>query len=325
MNGTKKTATRGNMMQGIRTVKKKTGSVLRKKMWENKALYVMILPALLYIAIFHYWPMYGVQIAFRNFNFADGITGSAWAGMKWFKYFFGSNNFKSVVGNTLILNFYDLLAGFPVPVLLALIMNGIPSRRFKRVAQTVTYLPHFISVVVLVGMMSCMFSINNGWVNTIIMAFGGAPAYIMGEPQYFRHVYVWSGVWQQMGWNSIIYLAALTSIDPGLHEAAMIDGAGKLRRIWYVDLPGILPTIAIMLILRFGSMMSLGFDKAYIMQNSLNASVSEVLSTYIYKIGIKSTKYSYSAAVSLFNNVVNFALLITVNKISGKLSGSSLW
>ena len=292
---------------------------------ENKALYLMILPALVYIVIFHYMPMYGVQIAFRNFNFADGITGSKWVGTKWFDYFFGSNNFTNVVGNTLILNFYNLLAGFPVPILLALIMNALPGRRFKRIAQTVTYLPHFISVVVLVGMMSCMFSVNSGWVNTLVKALGGEPAYIMGEAKYFRHVYVWSGVWQEMGWNSIIYLAALTSIDPGLHEAAMIDGAGKLRRIWHIDLPGILPTIAILLIMRFGQMMSLGFDKAYVMQNSLNYSVSEVLSTYIYKQGIKSTKYSYSAAISLFNNLVNLVMLVTVNKVSDKLSGNSLF
>ena len=198
---------------------------------QNRALYLMILPAFLYIAIFHYWPMYGVQIAFRNFNFADGITGSPWVGLKWFRYFFKSNNFKNVVGNTLILNFYNLLAGFPVPIILALVMNSIPGKRFKRVAQTITYLPHFISVVVLVGLMSCMFSVNSGWVNTIVKAFGGTPAYVMGEAKYFRHVYVWSGVWQEMGWNSIIYLAALTSIDSGLQEAAMIDGAGKLRRI----------------------------------------------------------------------------------------------
>ena len=180
-------------------------------------------------------------------------------------------------------------------------------------------------MIVLVGMMNSMFSVNSGWVSTIVRALGGTPTYIMGEAKYFRHVYVWSGVWQQMGWNSIIYLAALTSIDPGLHEAAMIDGAGKLRRIVSIDLPGILPTMSIMLILRFGSIMSLGFDKVYSMQNALNYSVSEVLSTHIYKMGIQSTKYSYSAAVSLFNNVINFIMLVTVNRISGRLSGNSLW
>lgn len=307
------------------SVKRKHRQQTIRRMIDNRALYLMILPAFLYILIFHYWPMYGVQIAFRNFNFADGITGSRWVGMKWFNYFFHSNNFSTLVRNTLILSFYDLLAGFPVPILLALIMNAVPSRRFRKVSQTITYLPHFISVIVLVGMMNSMFSVNSGWVSTIVRALGGTPTYIMGEAKYFRHVYVWSGVWQQMGWNSIIYLAALTSIDPGLHEAAMIDGAGKLRRIISIDLPGILPTMSIMLILRFGSIMSLGFDKVYSMQNALNYSVSEVLSTHIYKMGIQSTKYSYSAAVSLFNNVINFVMLVTVNRISGKLSGNSLW
>ena len=307
------------------SVKRKHRQQTIRRMIDNRALYLMILPAFLYILIFHYWPMYGVQIAFRNFNFADGITGSKWVGMKWFNYFFRSNNFGLLVRNTLILSFYDLLAGFPVPILLALVMNAVPSRRFRKVSQTITYLPHFISVIVLVGMMNSMFSVNSGWVSTIVRALGGTPTYIMGEDKYFRHVYVWSGVWQQMGWNSIIYLAALTSIDPGLHEAAMIDGAGKLRRIVSIDLPGILPTMSIMLILRFGSIMSLGFDKVYSMQNALNYSVSEVLSTHIYKMGIQSTKYSYSAAVSLFNNVINFIMLVTVNRISGKLSGNSLW
>jgi len=186
-------------------------------------------------------------------------------------------------------------------------------------------MPHFISVVVLVGMMSCMFSINTGWVNGVIRSMGGTPVHLMGEAEYYRHVYVWSGIWQGMGWGSIIYLAALTSIDPGLHEAAMIDGAGKLRRIWHIDLPGIMPTVAIMLIMRFGSMMSSGFDKAYIMQNSMNISVSEVISTYVYEMGMKKYRYSYSSAIGLFNNVINFALLTLVNKVSAKLSGSSLW
>ncbi len=300
-------------------------SARHQLMRRNSALYVMLIPIFLYIILFHYWPMYGIQIAFRNFNFADGIIGSPWVGTKWFSFFFRSNQFKLVVSNTLILNLYNLLAGFPVPILLALMIHSIGSKSYKRIVQTATYLPHFISVVVLVGMMSCMFSLNSGWVNGIISSLGGHPVHLMGEAKYFRHMYVWSGVWQEMGWNSIIYLAALTGIDPGLHEAAMIDGAGRLRRIWYVDIPGILPTIAIMLILRFGRMMSLGFDKIYIMQNSMNIDASEVLSTYVYKQGITSFRYSYSAAISLFNNVVNFVLLTVVNKLSGWLSGSSLW
>ena len=181
------------------SVKRKHRQQTIRRMIDNRALYLMILPAFLYILIFHYWPMYGVQIAFRNFNFADGITGSKWVGMKWFNYFFHSNNFSTLVRNTLILSFYDLLAGFPVPILLALIMNAVPSRRFRKVSQTITYLPHFISVIVLVGMMNSMFSVNSGWVSTIVRALGGTPVQLMGEAKYFRHVYVWSGVWQQMG------------------------------------------------------------------------------------------------------------------------------
>lgn len=317
----------GMKMQGMKSgrfSKTHTRTVMRHA-WQSRALYLMILPAFLYIAVFCYAPMFGVQIAFRNFTFADGITGSKWVGLKWFKLFFKSNNFGNVVSNTLILNIYHLIAGFPIPIILALVLNAVPGKRFKRVAQTITYLPHFISVVVLVGMMSCMFSVNSGWVNTIVKAVGGTPAYIMGEAKYFRHVYVWSGVWQQMGWDSIIYLAALTGIDPELHEAAMIDGAGRLKRMWHIELPSIMPTIAILLIMQFGSMMSLGFDKAYIMQNSLNYAVSEVLPTYIYKQGIKSTKYSYSAAIGLFNNVINMVLLLVVNKLSDKLSGNSMF
>ena len=292
---------------------------------QNRALYLMILPAFLYIAIFHYWPMYGVQIAFRNFNFADGITGSPWVGLKWFRYFFKSNNFKNVVGNTLILNFYNLLAGFPVPIILALVMNSIPGKRFKRVAQTITYLPHFISVVVLVGLMSCMFSVNSGWVNTIVKAFGGTPAYVMGEAKYFRHVYVWSGVWQEMGWNSIIYLAALTSIDSGLHEAAMIDGAGKLRRIWHIDLAELRPTVLVLFIMSLGNVINVGYEKVLLMQNSLNTSTSEVLSTYVYKIGLINSDYGFSTAVGLFNSLVSMVLLLVANRVAKKLAGYSIW
>ena len=310
------------MQKTIRARDRKMRLKLARRNW---ALYLMILPMFAYIVIFHYWPLYGVQIAFRNFNFADGITGSEWVGMKWFNYFFKSPQCRVVIRNTLLLTLYDLVAGFPIPIILAIMLHSIGSRKYRRVVQTIIYLPHFISVIVLVGMLSCMFSVSSGWVNHLIVLMGGTPKQFMGDSQYFRHMYVWSGIWQQMGWNSIIYLAALTAIDPGLHEAAMIDGASKLQRILHVDLPGIAGTIAIMLILRFGGIMSLGFDKVYAMQNSLNSSVSEVISTYVYEMGMIKYRYSYSAAISLFNNVINFALLATVNFISGRLSGNSLW
>ena len=296
-----------------------------KLMKRNVALYVFLIPALAYIIILNYFPMYGVQIAFRNYNFADGITGSPWAGLKWFEYFFTSRLFGSLVNNTLILSLYSLVASFPAPILLALIIHNISGTRMKRISQTVTYLPHFISTVVLVGMMSSFFSTNSGFVNTLVQMLGGSPKPFMGDPKYFRHMYVWSNVWQSVGWDSIIYMAALTSISPELHEAAMIDGAGRLRRIWHVDLPGISSTIVILLILRAGSIMTVGFEKAYLMQNPMNNTVSEIISTYTYKMGVLKAKYSYSSAIGLFNNVINVIFLTLVNSISKKLSETSLW
>lgn len=294
-------------------------------MRRNWVLYLLLLPALIYIAIFSYAPMYGIQIAFRNFTFADGITGSKWVGLKWFRFFFKSAKCWPLIRNTLIISFYSVIAGFPVPIILALMLHNLPSQKFKRTAQTITYLPHFISLVVVVGMISCFTSINSGWVNTLIEALGGERMYLMGKPEYYRHLYVWSGVWQEAGWGSIIYMAALTGVAPELHEAATIDGASKLQRIRHIDLPAILPTITIMLIMRCGSIMSVGFDKSYLMMNDLNMDVSEVIATYTYEMGLLSGKYSYSTAISLFNNVINFVFLTAVNKFAKVVSGSSLW
>ena len=298
---------------------------IRKLMRRNIALYVFLIPAMVYIIIFHYWPMYGVQIAFRNYTFQNGITGSPWVGDKWFRYFFKSPLFSSLLRNTLTLSLYSLAAGFPMPIILALMIHNTPGRVYRRTIQTVTYLPHFISTVVLVGMLSCFFSVNSGFINTMLESLGGTRKQFMGMPQYFRHVYVWSGVWQGMGWSSIIYMAALTGISPELHEAAMIDGASRLQRIWHIDIPGIVPTMVILLILRAGSIMSVGFEKVYLMQNSLNSPVSEIISTYTYKQGMLSMKYSYSSAIGLFNNVINFIFLTIVNGVSKRLSGNSLW
>lgn len=305
-----------------RTPRWKNTVRLMKRNW---VLYLLLLPALIYIGTFNYAPMYGIQIAFRNFNFADGITGSPWAGWKWFKFFFNSAKCWPLIRNTLIISFYSVLAGFPVPIILALMLHNIPSQKFKRTAQTITYLPHFISLVVVVGMISCFTSINSGWINTLIEALGGERVYLMGKPEYYRHLYVWSGVWQEAGWGSIIYMAALTGVAPELHEAATIDGASKLQRIRHIDLPAILPTITIMLIMRCGSIMSVGFDKSYLMMNDLNMEVSEVIATYTYEMGLLSGKYSYSTAISLFNNVINFVFLTAVNKFAKLVSGNSLW
>ena len=291
----------------------------------NIALYVFLLPAFLYIIVFCYVPMYGVQIAFRNFNFADGITGSPWVGLKWFRYFLMGRLGMTVIKNTVVISLYSLIAGFPIPILLALMMHNVRGIVFKRTVQTVTYLPHFISTVVMVGMLSCFLSMNSGFVNGIIKTLGGQAKHFMGDPKYFSHLYVWSGIWQEAGWGSIIYMAALTSVDPGLHEAAMIDGASKLQRILHVDIPSIVPTVVIMLILRCGSIMSVGFEKTYLMQNDLNSSVSEVIATYTYKQGLLSAKYSYGAAIGLFNNLINFIFLTIVNTVAKKLSGNALW
>ena len=310
--------------------KTKTGSrgmEVKKKLRlarQNWALYLMLLPAAVMIIIFCYAPMYGIQIAFRDFNFADGIVGSKWAGLKWFRYFFNSAQFWPVVRNTLVISFYSFLT-FPIPIVFALILHNIDSMKFKRITQTITYLPHFISVVVVVGMIYAFTSYNSGWINTMIEALGGQRVNFMAEPGLYAHIYVWTGVWQEVGWGAIIYMAALTNCDPELHEAAMIDGANKLQRIIHVDFPAIAPTVLIMLVLRCGSIMSVGFDKNFLMQNSLNLSVSEVISTYTYKMGLQNSKYSFSAAVSLFNNVINFTFLTVVNSITRKISGSALW
>ena len=309
------------------TVLKKQREKSRKlsNIMQNKALYVMVLPALVFFALFNYWPMYGVQIAFRNFSFANGITGSKWVGMKWFNFFFKANQFPVIVRNTLLLSLYDLAAGFPFPILLALIMHNVPSKRFRRVTQTATYMPHFISVVVLVGMMSCMFSVNSGWFSTIVRALGGTPVQLMGEAKYFRHVYVWSGVWQQMGWNSIIYLAALSGIDQEQYEAARIDGANRFQQMLHITIPGILPTIMILFVLRMGSILNVGYEKVLLLYTENTYNVADVFSTYTYRVGLEQKQYSLSTAVSLFNTVVNIMFLVFTNWLSRKTTESGLF
>ena len=227
---------------------------------------------------------------------------------------------------TLTLSLYSLVAGFPLPIVLALVLNNVKDAKYKKFAQTITYMPHFISTTVLVGMMSLFFSPSSGFINTILRNMGGSGnTFFMGEAKYFSHMYVWSGVWKNMGWNSIIYLAALSGVDPELHEAARIDGASKLQRVWNIDIPCILPTIIILLIMNCGSILGVGYEKVFLMQNDLNLKVSEVISTYVYKVGLEQQKYSFSTAIGLMNNVINFTLLMIVNKISDKLSGIGLW
>lgn len=269
--------------------------------------------------------MYGVQIAFKDFIATKGITGSPWVGFKHFERFFESYYFWRLLKNTLGIGVYQLVIGFPVPIALALLINELRSKRISRFVQTVTYAPHFLSTVVMVGMIFIFLSPQTGIVNGLVTWFRGAPIDFLTEPAWFKSIYVGSGVWQQMGWSSIIYLAALTGIDPQLHEAARVDGASRWQRIWHVNLPGIIPTIIILLILNMGSLLSVGFEKVYLMQNSLNMSSSDIISTHVYHKGIIDGQYSYSAAVGLFNSIVNFTLLVIVNRMARKVNGTSLW
>lgn len=294
------------------------------RVWKHRDYYLMLLPAVVYVVIFCYTPMYGLQIAFKDFRMSLGFAGSRWVGLQHFQNFFNGYNFWSLLRNTLLLSLYQLLVGFPIPIMLALVINELKGG-YKRIVQTVLYAPHFISTVVLVGMITIMFSVSNGVVNTVIGEMGFDKIYFMGDPKYFRHLYVWSGVWQSMGWNAIIYLAALSGIDPGLHEAASLDGASRIQRIIHINLPSILPTIMITLILQIGRLLSVGYEKVYLLQTDLNIEASEVISTYVYKRGIVNTNYSFSTAVGLFNNVINVTLLILANQISKKITKSSLF
>ncbi|MBQ4157735.1 MAG: sugar ABC transporter permease [Clostridia bacterium] len=290
-------------------------------------LYIFLIPMLAYFIIFHYAPMYGLQIAFKTFKIRKGIWGSPWAD-PWFYQFerlFSTTLLRTALQNTLMLSLYSLIFGFLPPIILALMLNQVTNLRFKKFVQTVSYAPHFISVVVMVSMLFCMFSTSNGIITRILGVFGLGPYPITSAAKYFRGLYVGSDIWQNMGFSAIIYIAALSSISPELHEAAVIDGANKAQRVWHVDIPGILPTITILLILRSGSIMSVGFQKVYLMQTPLNLARSEILSTYVYKVGLEDGDFSFSTAVGMFNSVVNFILIVTVNAITRRLSETSLW
>ncbi|MCG7386051.1 MULTISPECIES: ABC transporter permease subunit [unclassified Paenibacillus] len=293
-----------------------------KKHWE---LYLLVLPPVLYLLIFKYIPMVGVQIAFKDFSVVKGIWGSPWVGFKHFEAFFESPNFWLLIKNTIGISFYSLIAGFPIPILLALALNEIRTGYFKKTVQMVTYAPHFISTVVMVSIIILMLSPHVGVVDKLFTLLGFPMTNFMGIPEYFKSIYVWSGVWQGMGYSSIIYIAALAGVDPSLYEAAKMDGASRLRKIWHIDLPTLVPVTVIMLILSLGSIMGVGFEKIYLMQNPLNTSASEVISTYVYKVGLIGANFSFSSAVGLFNSIINLILLIIVNGISRKVSQNSLW
>jgi putative aldouronate transport system permease protein len=301
-------------------------TVWRKELKSNYDLYLFVLPAVVSIVLFNYLPMYGVQIAFKNFRPVAGIAGSEWAGFKWFIRFFNSAQFGSLISNTLVLNFYLLAFSFPLPILLALLFNQFRSQHIRKTLQTVSYAPHFISTVVMVGMLTLFLSPTSGLYGNIARALGYTPGNPMGEAGLFKSIYVWSDVWQHTGWDSIIYIAALSAIDPQLYDAATVDGASRFQKILHVEIPALLATASILLIMRVGNLMSVGFEKVYLMQNNLNLSSSEVISTYVYKMGLRGTaQYSYAAAVGLFNNVINLVLLTACNSVTRRLNGSSLW
>ncbi len=298
-----------------------------QKFFRHWQLHVLILVPVIYLLIFHYWPMYGAQIAFRNYRARDGIIGSQWVGLKWFREFITSYNFKSVFGNTLALSLYQIIVGFPIPVIFALMINIIPNERFKKITQTIAYMPHFISIVVLVSIVNLVFSPVNGTYGALFRLLGGEgyPYDFRGMAASFRHIYVWSGIWQNLGWDTIIYTAALASVSQDQHEAAMLDGASRWHRILHVDLPAILPTVGIMLILRCGSVMTIGFEKVYLLQSSLNLTTAEVISTYVYKVGMgSSSDFSYASAIGLFNSVINCILLVFVNWLSRRISSEEV-
>lgn len=298
---------------------------LLKSIRNNWELYLLILPVIIWYIIFCYAPMYGVQIAFKNFMASKGIWGSPWIGFQHFERFFSSYYFERLIKNTLGISLYSLIVGFPIPIILALMVNELKNEKFKKAVQTITYAPHFLSTVVVVGMLFSFLDPQTGLVNVIRRGLGKEPVAYMLEPSMFKTIYVFSGVWQHMGWNSIIYIAALTGIDPQLHEAAIIDGANRIRRIWHINIPGIMPTIIILLILNMGNLMSVGFEKVFLMQNDINLEASDVISTYVYRSGILGAQYSFSTAVGLFNSVINFILLVIVNRISRIISETSLW
>jgi putative aldouronate transport system permease protein len=292
---------------------------------KNYQLYIIFLPVLLYYIIFCYAPMYGIQIAFKNFSGVLGIWGSKWVGFDHFIRFFNSSYCYQLIWNTFSISLYSIIVNFPIPIVLALMLNEVKNKRYKNVVQTVTYAPHFISTVVMAGMIVLFLSPQSGIINKLIEAFGKEPINFMYEAKYFKTIYVFSGLWQNAGWSSIVYLSALSSIDPQQHEAAVMDGASRLQRIWHINIPGILPTITIMLILTFGKLMNVGFEKVFLLTNPLNRSSADVISTFVYRVGLIDHDYSFSTAVGLFNSVINLVLLITVNNITRKLDQTTLF
>jgi len=291
---------------------------------KNKYLYMMLLPVFAFFIIFQYVPMYGAIIAFKDFSPRLGILGSPWAGLEHFKDFFGGLYFGRVLKNTLMISLYDLIFGFPAPLILALLLNEVRSSIFKRSVQTITYLPHFISIVIICGMIKD-FTSSDGVINDIIAFFGGERITMLLEPGLFRTLYVSSNIWQHVGWGTIIYLAALAAIDPEQYEACKIDGGGRWKQMRHVTLPGLLPVFVILLIMDIGRIMSVGFEKIILLYNPTTYVTADVISSYVYRVGLQEFQFSFSSAVGLFNSVINFGLVIGANWLSRKMNDTSLW
>lgn len=295
---------------------------IKKNIRKNWILYVMLIPPIVYLILFHYVPLFGLQIAFKNYRIRDGIFGSKWVGFEQFEKFFANYRWKLLLKNTLVISLYSIAVGFPVPIILALLIHISKRSLLKKLTQNMAYIPHFISVVVMVGIINQIFNPFTGLVGSITGILG-LPALqdIRSNPDAFYHLYVLSGVWQSMGWDAIIYVSALSAVSPELHEAAKMDGASRFQRVLHVDIPAIAPTITIMLIMRFGSIMAVGYEKIYLMQNALNISNSEIISTYVYKYGLGSNNLSYGTAIDLMNSAINMIMVIFVNWLAKKISG----
>ena len=297
----------------------------RKKVFSKWQLIIMFLIPFIWYIVFCYVPMYGIQLAFRNYNPRLGYLGSPFVGFRYFEQFFSSYYNRDIIWNTVSISLYSIIFGFPIPILLAIILNELPGVHFKKVLQNITYVPHFISTVVLCGMLYLFLSPQYGVLNSLLNSLGVESVGFLESNRYFKAVYVLSDIWQESGWNSVIYIAALAGIDPELYEAAKIDGAGRLGRIIHISIPGITSTIVTLLILRIGQVMTIGFEKAYLLQNNLNIQSSEIISTLVYKQGILQGNYGYATAVGLFNSVINLALIIITNRICRKYFEISLW
>lgn len=309
----------------IQKKKESLGIRLWKNMKKNWILYVMIAPVAVYYIVFAYTPMYGILLAFKNYKVKLGILGSPWVGLDHFQRFFSAYNFRQLIGNTVGISVYSLIIGFPIPIVFALMLNYLTHHKLKKIVQMVSYAPYFISTVVICGMITIFMAPDTGILNVLRGYLGMESVNFLSKPEWFKSIYVWTGVWQGMGWSSIIYISALAGVDYEMHEAAIVDGATKIQRMLHVDLPSIKPTILMLLILQMGSIMNVGFEKVYLLQNTLNKSAASVISTYVYEVGLINSDYGYSTAVGLFNSLINLALVVTANQLSKRFAGESLF